>query len=87
MPMKRRHKGPSAWTALLAAIVLLVQGLAPATAMPSAPGGSATLQICTHDGVKTIRVRGFTAAQPEILSTWLDQFRVQDELVNRSLAG
>lgn len=38
------------------------------------------------EGVKTIQVRGFTAAPSEVMSTWLSQFRVQDELVGQSCA-
>ena len=37
------------------------------------------------EDVKTIQVKGFTVAPAEIMATWLDQFRVQDELVGQSL--
>gem|GEM_PF-4838454 len=35
-------------------MALLFQALAPAPAMAAAGGSPLTLQICTHDGVKTI---------------------------------
>jgi hypothetical protein len=59
---RHRHirRVPNAWTALLAAVVLLIQGLAPAMAMPMASplGGGVTVQICTHDGVRSITLPG-----------------------------
>ena len=44
------------WTVLLAALVLLVQGLAPSGAMAHASGGQVLIEICTHDGAKTVAV-------------------------------
>lgn len=57
MASPRRHRGDRPlWTALLAALVLLVQGLSPAGAMAHASGGQVLIEICTHEGAKTIAV-------------------------------
>jgi hypothetical protein len=42
--------------------------------------------IVVRDGVKTVQVSGFTAASLDLMSTWIGQFRVQDELVAQALA-
>jgi hypothetical protein len=42
-------------------------------------------KLFVNGNVRTIQMKGFTAAPSDIMSTWLDQFRVQDELVGRSL--
>jgi len=44
--------GARAWTALLAAIVILLQGLIPAAAI--AHNASQNVQICTLEGVKLV---------------------------------
>lgn len=41
--------------------------------------------LIMNEGVRSIQVKGFTAALPETMSAWLSQFRVQDELVTQSL--
>jgi hypothetical protein len=38
-----------------------------------------------REGVKGVQVSGFTAASSEIMSTWVSQFRLQDELMSQSL--
>lgn len=43
--------------------------------------------ILRHDGARTVQVRGFTAADPAIMSAWLGQFRAEDELIRQSYAG
>lgn len=40
--------------------------------------------LVARQGLKTIQVRGFTAAPSEVMSTWVSQFRVQDELVGQT---
>lgn len=40
--------------------------------------------LVVHQGIKTIEVRGFTAAPSEVMSTWVSQFRAQDELVGQT---
>jgi hypothetical protein len=42
--------------------------------------------LSVHKGAKTIQVRGFTAAPSDIMSTWLGQFRMQDELIGQTFA-
>jgi hypothetical protein len=57
MPRHRHiRRVPDAWTALLAALLLLIQGLTPAAAMPRVEGGGVTIEICTHDGARSITV-------------------------------
>lgn len=34
-------------------------------------------------GGNSIRVTGFTGAPPDLMATWMDQFRLQDELAGR----
>lgn len=56
MPIRRSmRRGFPAVTALLAALVMLVQGLAPAFAA-AGPPTTMLVQLCTHDGVKTVAV-------------------------------
>jgi hypothetical protein len=42
--------------------------------------------LVVHGGVKSVQVKGFTAAAPDIMSTWLGQFRMQDEVVAQAFA-
>lgn len=40
--------------------------------------------LIMHGDARAIRTRGFTAAQREVMSTWLNQFREQDELLRQT---
>ena len=61
MSSTRRHSPPRTGAiALLTALILLIQSLAPAACAPAvaggAGGGAVVLQLCTHDGVQSVLV-------------------------------